>query len=144
MALLYAARDNRVSCVVAIMPGSKRTALDKKTDAWKKEGFQLSHRNLPGDKNKKKSFNVPFSNLEDHLKYDILEDIKGIDIPLIFIAGELDNICPPENIKEVFDRANEPKRFVIIPEVGHDYRHSIKEVKIVNTEILRLMKELGI
>jgi pimeloyl-ACP methyl ester carboxylesterase len=144
MSLLYAARDKRVSCVIAIMPSSKRTALNKEIDTWKEKGFQLSYRDLPGQKNKRRSFNVPFSHLEDHLKYNVVEEVRRINIPLIFIAGGLDTDCPPEVIKEIFDRANEPKRFVIIPNIGHDYRHNISEVRIVDAKILELMKEMAI
>lgn len=89
-------------------------------------------------------FDVPLSQLEDYLKYDVEKEVGKVHVPVIFIAGELDSVCPVGTIREIFNRSNEPKRFAIIPGVGHDYRRNANEVRMVNAAVIRLMDELGI
>jgi len=141
IAILYAAHDPRISLVIGIMPSSKRTMmLGQRYKDWKETGVSISSRDLPNNRDKKIEFRVPYSHGEDHKQYDIIQDVKRIKIPVIFIAGELDESCPPEIVKEIFDNANEPKKFVLIPGIGHDYRFNDNEVKLVNEEILKLIR----
>jgi len=63
--------------------------------------------------------------------------VKKVHVPIILIAGELDKLVLPEHLKLIFENANEPKKFIVIPKIGHDYRHNLNEVKIVNEEVLK-------
>jgi pimeloyl-ACP methyl ester carboxylesterase len=140
VAILYAARDPRISLVLAIMPSSKLTTkMGQRYKDWQKTGISISYRDLPNNKEQKREFRVPYSHAVDKDKYDVVEDVKKVKVPIIFIAGELDDQCPPELVKEIFDNANEPKKFIIIPRIGHDYRFNDNEIKLVNKEILRLI-----
>ncbi len=142
VSILYAARDSRISLVLAIMPSSKRTTkIGQRYKDWKKTGISISYRDLPNNKNQKREFHVPYSHAVDKDQYDVLEDVKKIKVPIIFIAGELDDKCPPEFVKEIFDNANEPKKFITISGIGHDYHYNDNEVKLVNAEILKLIKK---
>lgn len=141
VAILYAARDPRISLVVAIMPSSRRATKDQRYTDWMKTGFSISKRDLPGDENQTKTFRVPISYYEDTTRYDVIKDVKRVRGPIILIAGELDSSCAPESIKEIFDNANDPKKFVIIPGIGHDYRYNSNEVKLVDEEVLKLISE---
>jgi len=107
---------------------------------WKETGVSISYRDLPNDREQKREFRVPYSHSIDKDRYDVVQDVKKIKVPIIFISGELDSQCPPEFVKEIFDNANEPKKFIIIPGIGHDYRFKDNEVKLVNEEILKLIK----
>jgi pimeloyl-ACP methyl ester carboxylesterase len=139
--ILYASRDPRISLVLAIMPSSKRTKMiGQRYKDWKETGVSISYRDLPDNKEQKREFRVPYSHGVDKDRYDVVEDVKRIKVPIIFIAGELDDQCPPELVKEIFDNANEPKKFVLIPGIGHDYRFKDNEVKLVNEEILKLIR----
>jgi len=41
--------------------------------------------------------------------------------PILFISGERDEICPPENAKLMFEAALSPeKRLLVVPEAEHD------------------------
>lgn len=81
-------------------------------------------------------FKVPFSRVLDRDKYNALEDVKKLHTSLILIAGELDEIVLPGDVKKIYENANEPKRFVNIPKIGHDYRHNEPEINLVNEKIL--------
>lgn len=141
VSLLYASQDPRISKVLGIMPS--RLYMDKNDTRVleaKRTGYSISYRDLPDNKDRKREFVVPYSHFEDNIKYDRLKAIKKIKIPMIIIAGELDALEPPQSVKQIFDNANEPKKFILIKGVGHDYRHNISEVKIVNDEILKALK----
>ena len=97
---------------------------------------------MPDNKEKKREFHVPYSHAIDKDKYDVVEEVKRIKVPIIFIAGELDDICSPELVREIFDSANEPKKLTLIPGIGHDYRFNDDEIKLVNKNILKLVKAM--
>lgn len=142
VSILYASQDPRISLVLGIMPSSKRTMTGQRYDEWKKTGFRVSYRDLPNDKSRKREFRVPFSHAKDMDQYDVIEDVKRIKVPIIFVAGELDDVVLPEYVKEIFDNANEPKMFIIIPGIGHDYRYNDSEVEMVNEKILNQLDSL--
>lgn len=135
VSILYAARDSRISIVLGIMPSSGPIQ-GQRREEWEKAGISTSLRDLPNDKDKTREFRVPFNHVLDRDQYDTVGDAKKIKVPIIFIAGELDDLVPPDRVREVYNNANEPKKFLIIPNIGHDYRHSDDEVKIVNENIL--------
>jgi pimeloyl-ACP methyl ester carboxylesterase len=140
VSLLYAIQDPDISMVVGIMPSAtsipRGADKQRNNDKWKEAGVQISTRDVPDSQAERKSFAVPYSFLEDSLKYNVLDEIQKLHTPLLLVAGELDTLIPPEEIKSVFDKANEPKKFIIIPGVGHDYRHNFSEVEKVNQEII--------
>lgn len=136
MAILFAARDRRISMVLGIMPSSGPT-LGSKRKEWKESGFDISTRDLPGDRNNRIEFKVPFSRVLDRDQYDAVKDVGKIKVPIILVAGELDDIVPKESVEKLYDNANQIKKYVIIPEIGHDYRLNESEIMIVNKEILK-------
>lgn len=140
VSILYAARDKRISLVLGIMASSKHTMTGQRYKNWEKTGVSISSRDSPNNKDKKREFRVPFSHVMDREKYDVMEDIKKIKVPIIIIAGELDKTCLPEHVKEIFDKANQPKHFLMISGIGHDYRHNSNEVELVNKQIIKLLK----
>lgn len=136
MSLLYASSDPQISSVFAIMSGYKK-APSKNEEKWKTDGVQINSRDIPENKDEKRQYTVPFSFLEDSNKYNVLDTIGNLHIPVLLIAGEQDTLCTPEVMKTIFDKANQPKEFVIIPEIGHDYRRYPEQIKIVNDVFLR-------
>jgi fermentation-respiration switch protein FrsA (DUF1100 family) len=53
-------------------------------------------------------------------RYDSLEKIPGIRVPLLIFQGDRDFIVPEKMARRVFERANEPKTFHLIPGAGHN------------------------
>ncbi|MEI7621036.1 MAG: alpha/beta fold hydrolase [Candidatus Moraniibacteriota bacterium] len=143
MSILYAARDPRISVVLGIMPSSGAITGERR-EAWKKAGVSISNRDFPDDKNKTREFRVPFEHVLDRDQCDAVRDIKKIKCPVILIAGELNKLVEPEDVKEFFDNANEPKSFTIMPGIGHDYRFSEKEVELVNEKVLEQLNLMNI
>jgi pimeloyl-ACP methyl ester carboxylesterase len=142
VSLLYAARDSRISVGLGIMPPIGRKLTEQQLKDWQRTGIRVSQRDLPNDKNKSREFQVPYSRHGDRNKYDVINDVKKVKIPIIFITGELDEVVVPEDVKKIFDSANEPKKFIIIPGIGHDYRHNVNDIRKVNGAILKQLNEI--
>lgn len=143
VSILYAARDSRISIVLGIMPSSGPIQ-GQRREEWEKAGVSISQRDLPNDKNKTIEFRVPFNHVLDRDQYDAVGDAKKIKVPIILIAGELDDLVPPDEVKEIYNNTNEPKKFLVIPNIGHNYRHNDNEVKIVNEKILEQLNSMNL
>ncbi len=136
VSILYAARDPRVTQVVAIMPSSSASLEKKDPVAWKKDGFRISRRDTP-DGAGVREFCVPYSHVIDRNKFDVVADVQKVHTAMLIITGNKDTVVPPESVKNIFDNANEPKKFVMLEGIGHDYRHNAREIKIVNEHIIK-------
>ncbi|MDA3840747.1 MAG: alpha/beta fold hydrolase [Patescibacteria group bacterium] len=139
LSILYAARDSRITTVLGIMPSSGPIRDGQWRREWEDRGLLVAKRDLPANVEKYIEFQLPFAHVIDGDKYSALVDIKNVKVPIILIAGELDEMILPENVKKLYDNANDPKKFVNISEIGHNYRHNDKEIKIINNEILKLI-----
>lgn len=142
---IYAAQHKEISAVVAIMPPQafvRKENFHERAEKWKEKGFKLSIRHRPEDKKKTIEFKVPYHFVKNSLKYNVLEYISKVRVPIILMAGEYDKRITPKSVKEIYDHANEPKKFVILKKVGHDFRQSEKETQIVNKKIWEIVKEL--
>jgi|SRR3989344_2546309 len=135
VSLLYAAIDPRITEVIDIM-GSARVIADNRAKEAQETGFSRSTRDIPGSQDRKE-FRVPYNHILDNNKYDVLAEVKKTKAQLILIAGELDTLIPPEEIKKIYDIANEPKKYFLIPGIGHDYRLNKDEIRLVNDTILK-------
>lgn len=143
MSILYAARDPRISVVLGIMSSSGPITGERR-EAWEKAGVSINRRDLPNEENKMREFRVPFEHILDRDRYDAVGDMKKIKCPVILIAGEFDTTVESEDVKELFDSANEPKSFTIMPGIGHDYRFNEKEVELVNEKVLEKLNSLSV
>ena len=137
IAMQYASQDPRISVVLALMsPYSLRRPLYKDgIEKWENRGYRTSRRQIPG-RTGKKEFRVPYSNAEDRLKYNAIDSIKQFRGLLILIGGELDDRVFAEDLRLIYDNANEPKKIIIIKGIVHNYRHNGRDIDIVNQNIL--------
>ena len=130
-AILYAAKDKRVVDVMAIMP-SNRLAERR---GWARTGVRVSERDLPR-RHGTRMFRVPESYIDDKSRYDLLGAVKQVKVPIVFIAGADDTVCPPKEVEEIYNSANDPKYFAVLPGVDHDYRLDVNEAVKVSEQIL--------
>jgi pimeloyl-ACP methyl ester carboxylesterase len=135
VAILYAARDQRITQVVAIMPSSPASLVGKDPSAWEREGFRISGRDTPDGKGMRE-FRVPYTHVTDRNRFDVVSDAKKTHAAMLIIAGDKDRVVPPETVKTIFENANEPKKFVLLEGIGHDYRRNPQEIKLVNERII--------
>lgn len=136
VSLLYAARDSRISVVLGIMP-SQGPFEGKRRDDWEKSRVSVSLRDTPENYEEKKKFRVPFQHVLDRDQFHVLDDMKKIKARVILIAGELDVLVPPESVQKLFENANEPKKFITVAGVDHEYRHKPADIEKVNLAALK-------
>lgn len=56
------------------------------------------------------------------------QEVEGLGKPLLLIHGADDEVLLPAASEDIYARANEPKRLVILPGAGHGLRESAEEV----------------
>lgn len=135
--LLYAAKNKEIKKVVVMMSPNKMPTLK-----WENESkIRISKRDCPGDKNKIVEFRVPFSFAQDSLKYDVLNEVSKINIPIFLMAGQNDEKIKTEIVKLVYKKANSPKKYIFLKGVGHDYRSFDDQIKKVNKEVWKFLEE---
>ena len=69
---------------------------------------------------------VPVSLLLEH-PFDSLARASGIESPLLVVAGEHDTLIPPEYSRRLHDAWLGPKRWVLLPDSGHNDIHTRPE-----------------
>ena len=137
VSFLAADRHPEVIGIISIMGGATMST----AVTWQKDIKKVDRRDLPGNPEQFIQYSLPYSFVEDTMRYDAMAALHRLRIPILFIAGEQDVLVPPAKIKEVYDKANEPKKFVIIPGIGHDYRKKSAEIPLVSKEALQFLKE---
>ncbi len=65
---------------------------------------------------------LPWSHIEDRLKYDLLPEADKLTMPVLLITGEKDATTPPEHVQQLFDALPGPKEFHIIKGAPHTFR----------------------
>lgn len=58
-------------------------------------------------------------------RYNNLEKIPRIRVPLLIFQGDRDIIVPEKMARRLFARANEPKTFHVIPRAGHNDTYDV-------------------
>lgn len=53
-------------------------------------------------------------------RYPSLERIASVRAPLLVIAGDRDDVVPEPMSRRLYDAANEPKRYLLVPGAGHN------------------------
>ena len=53
-------------------------------------------------------------------KFASIRTVDQVDAPVLVIVGERDDIVPPSQSRRLYEAASEPKRFVAIPDAGHN------------------------
>jgi uncharacterized protein len=75
-------------------------------------------------------------------KYPSLERIASVRAPVLVVAGDRDDIVPKAMSRRLFDAANEPKTYVVVPGAGHNDLELLAGPKMLD-EIARFLSEHG-
>lgn len=143
VALLYASSHQKINTVVSIMAASdasKAKSVISVLPKWKETGFRISKRDLPENTNSIIEFKVSISFFNDRSEYDTLAEIKKFQGKTILLAGEQDTTVEPKVVEEIYEVANDPKKYILLPNISHDYRHNKEKVESVNKAIIEELK----
>jgi len=128
VAMLGGITNPHVTHFIAIMSRAGESIPDKPI---KPGGTSISYRNIPGNPSKKKKFELPFAYFKDSARYNILEGLKHCTKLKLFILGTYDTTVKPEEVKEAYETAAEPKElYELISD--HDYRWHPSLIKEMN------------
>lgn len=86
-------------------------------DEWKKTGYRTTIGYSSGIEKKLK-----WSHMEDRLKYNLLDKVNNLKMPVLMISGELDKSTPVEHQQILFDKLPGSKEFHIIPGAPHTFK----------------------
>ena len=115
-----------------VVSGALSVQAQKKRDpeafaAWERTGWMEEPSSSKPDVMKR----LPWSHIQDRLKYDLLPQASQLTMPVLLIVGENDLATPPKQIQMFYDALPGPKKFHIIKGAPHTFRDEghLKELK---------------
>jgi len=131
---LYAERHPEktkgVAPISAVISGklSEETKMYRGTlEDWKKTGWQIRE-----SKSKAGTIlRLPWSHMEDRLKYDLLPGASKLTMPVLLVVGDQDDGTPPKHQKLFYDKLSCKKELHIIKGAPHTFREPVhlREIK---------------
>ena len=105
---------------------------------WKRTGYLIEESGSKPGVIKK----LPWSHMEDRLKYDILNEVDKLTMPVLLITGEKDELAPPEHQKILYDKLPGKKELHIIKGAPHTFREEsqLKEIKEIFLKWINILK----
>ena len=71
-------------------------------------------------------------NLIVHQRFDSINKIASLQMPLLMFHGADDRIIPLQVAKQLFEKAPQPKKLVFIPKAGHDNLHKVESSEYID------------
>ncbi len=138
--LIEASNDDRVELVVSVAARGYTKhyidKLDKKTQKTLKEGGNAYW--FESELGQQFPFRLSF--IEDVMKYDIVELIKNMGCPILFMQGDNDTIREAKETDEMFENANDPKEKSIIKGADHFFSKKTEQTKVTKAAIKFILK----
>lgn len=95
-------------------------------EAWKQDGYRvtMSH----DGKHEKR---LKWAHMEDRMKYNLLENVDKLTMPVLMIVGERDDPTPPKHQQILYEQLPGPKELHVIKGALHSFyeRHEQVELK---------------
>ncbi|MFN2556270.1 MAG: alpha/beta hydrolase [Nitriliruptorales bacterium] len=76
-------------------------------------------------------------------RFQALEQVRVLDVPLLVVAGEQDEVVPLDLSRRLHAAAKEPKRFVVVPDAGHNDPALLNGKRLVDA-FTGLLREHGV
>lgn len=134
-AIIAGSKIDKVTKIVALCPPPDIKASVNK---WVDKGDRVSKRDLPDKPKEFREFTIPYTYVEDSLKYSAIEEAKNINKPLMIFIALNDTVVKPELTEQIVANANSPY-VVRQPNIDHDFRFSENDTKIVFNEIEKFL-----
>ena len=116
---------------------SFETYQKEELEEWKRTGWHTSpSSSKPGVIKKLK-----WSHMVDRYEYDILKDVKKLEMPVLLITGENDTSTPVEHHRILFDKLQGRKEFHVIKGAPHTFKEE-KHLSEIKKILDKWIKEL--
>lgn len=109
-----------------VVSGRLRLQIARDVERWKRDGIQVS---MSHDGLREKR--LKWSHIEDSLKYDLLDSVDKLTMPVLMVVGEKDDLTPVEHQQILFDKLPGKKELHIIKGAQHSFYepHEQQELK---------------
>ncbi|OGE09618.1 hypothetical protein A3A60_01675 [Candidatus Curtissbacteria bacterium RIFCSPLOWO2_01_FULL_42_26] len=137
LVILFAAKHSEIKASVSVSsPYHLEThyRLRGIWKGWKEKGYIEKQDNG-------KIVKIPYAYLEDAKQYDALKEVFKVKNPVLFILGTEDVNVIPEETKELYEKANEPKELFIVDGMDHFYKNFPDKLAVVNKKVLEFYKK---
>jgi uncharacterized protein len=139
LSIVFASQEPEIKACVAISVPIELTDADwikGAIEQWQELGF--FYKKISRDDSNAK---IPYSFILDANKFDALSYIRKLHCPFLTVLGLADDVVSPDDSREIFKTANNPKELLEIEGIGHDYKKDSKLIGIVNEKILDFLKK---
>ncbi len=70
---------------------------------------------------------LPWSHMQERFKHDLIPLAHNLTMPVLFVVGENDKSCPPDQEKMLYDAlpGNTNNEFHVVPGASHTFRNQI-------------------
>lgn len=133
LALCFASKNPWIKAVCTVSAPTQFTRKDnfeRRTKSWEEIGYFEKESSRYG------RIRIPYEFVVDSQKWNALDCVSSIKAPSLYIVGKADQNVLPNNTKELFVKANEPKKFVEIEGMDHFYKKVPEQVDQVNNAVL--------
>lgn len=117
-----------ISSVISGKLSQESTLRKESLEQWKKTGWR-EEMSFDGKRLKR----LPWSHMEDRLKYDLLPEAGKLTMPVLIIVGEKDEGTPPEQQKLLFDKLPGDKELRVVQGSSHTFRSKEEITEVKNT-----------
>jgi pimeloyl-ACP methyl ester carboxylesterase len=127
---LYAKQfPNKVKAVAPIstVVSGKLSMTKEGTKEWQDTGWKIKESSSVPGRIKK----LPWSHMEDRVKYNLLDNVKKLSMPVLLIVGEKDRSTPSEQQQLLYDSLPGKKELHIINNAPHTFKEPahLEEIK---------------
>jgi len=132
LTIVFSSRHPAIICLCAISsPVKMETSkeMSKNLLNWKKRGYlkKVSSRFGP--------VRIPWAFIEDASKWDATSSVKRVKVPILVIAGTGDTTVLSKETKKIYESANQPKEYIEIKGMTHDFKNYPEILSRVNNKI---------
>lgn len=133
LAVIFAANHPEIKAVVClsaptVMWGAP--SIKQKIEKWRRSGWSEKVM-FDG-----KTVRIPYAFLEDAKNYNVLDYVSKLYVPLLVVLGTADINVLPSDTKEIFEKANEPKKILEVKGMDHYYKNVPQILERVNREVV--------
>jgi len=118
----YPDKVKAIALISTVVSGklSQKKYPKEEFENWRKTGWLIKKSGSVPDLIKK----LKWSHMEDRLKYDVLNDVNKLTMPILMIVGELDESTPMEHQKILYEKLSGKKELHIIKGAPHTFREA--------------------
>lgn len=130
----YPERVKALAPLSAVVSGTlnRETHTAEELEAWKSTGWRTDEsKSKPGVIKR-----LPWSHMEDRMKYDVLPNAKRLTMPVLLLVGEQDDDTPLRHQQILHDALSGPKELHIIKGARHTFRdpEHLAEIKNIMSD----------